>query len=658
MASASNLAGAYDLGMGHAPAQLDSSRFDSLQDLLEREGYKETRIITPIGKSSILLPNEELHQDAQPHFSSSPSRYTTIHQWMEGMMAAQTPDSNRKRPALHTTRSEAALNHRVHRQRSGIWVASRSHKLGSQYELPQAVPPLPTTNLAFLAEPAKPVVSRADAIARNELANQSNTNKAVRRTKSQDLLHRALKTCANPKKQSSASPVCNCGRMNRSRPSLSWKRSASPIEPRWHAHDCPVRLHWEMTTTDPITAAPPTLYLSTPSGRSSPRQLELRGGEFDPRDITKSGMIHLFAPLQRPRLKLMKRATVASLYGLFREPDSSPSFQFLSPQPSHSRKTFTDKSKRQDRRVQSGPQLKYESDLNRETRPEKRISSSVTTPTPQQVSDPPSQTMASLSISDLPANVSDDLLESPSYSQALKIQSGKENHRITPQKSHALENSIASANTVQNITSLSPTSNRTALKSSDVLSNQLATTPNSHAGNYRSPIHTNVMMVDSASLSSERPESPTVRAHRKRSELNLRKSSKTRPSFSEGSSKINHLNYQDSTDMHSVHQQDHSSQNCKKNFVQQQVESAQTSHGFRLQRKPSAMALGLGLAYPTSHAPPIFSEDSSSSARKSPRKTLKRSGTRIGGNSANKWIPPVPPLPQNYDRTSSVHTTD
>ncbi|WFC94349.1 hypothetical protein MBRA1_000979 [Malassezia brasiliensis] len=571
----------------------ESSGFDSLQELLEREGYKETRIVTPITKPPPMVSIDDMDEDTDTAGTSptihTREGYTHIHSWMEGMLAAQARDapSVPTRRALHTSQSDAALAQSVRRRRSVLWDASRAYRSGapaSAAPTAQAAPPLPTPPLAFLAEPAKPVVSRADAVARHEDAPRS-PRKSIRRTKSQDLLHKALKSRSAGAPPPPPPPQCTCGRTEAPRSALSWRKPPAAIAPQWHAHDCPVRIRWEHTAPAPVPPPPPKLYVSSPSGISAPRHLELQGHEFDANNPNTRDLQRLFPRIPRPRLALVKRATIAGLYGLFRAPDTiSDPQRLMAPS---GRRTRSQRKHRAPR-VMSVPHL-------RRTSTEVRLVS-----TPPRVLRTAEMAPA---VTEIAGKVSTP--SSPS--------TGKEN----------LPEDVACA------TPPSPTLRRTtafpAMRRVRSMAPQRKPAP---------PLPADALDASAPSAADAAPRLPSRVASRP--QLDYRKSSKTRPAPRAEAPAEERAPLGTRTDYVQATEPMHTEPTLRR---------APSSKVLRLQRKPSAMALGLGLALPTPGAPGIFAGSASS----------ERSG-RDGSARTRPAVPPVPPLPQAYAPEPSWQT--
>lgn len=610
------VAEAAGLGLGHAPTMRDeSSGFDSLQELLEREGYKETRIVTPITKAPQMVSIDDMDDDDAGATGTSPTMhtrngYTHIHTWMEGMLAAQAHDAQPvpTRRALHTSQSDAALAQAVRRRRSVLWDASRAYRSGAPppaAPTAQAAPPLPTPPLAFLAEPAKPVVSRADAVARHEDAPRS-PRKSVRRTKSQDLLHKALKSRSAGAPPHPPPPLCTCGRTEAPRSALSWRKAPAPIAPQWHAYDCPVRIRWEHTAPAPVPPPPPTLYVSSPSGISAPRHLELRGREYDANGWSSRDLQHLFPRIPRPRLALVKRATIAGLYGLFRVPDATSDPQRLVAPSGH-----RPRSPRKHRATHtvSVPHL-------RRTSAEIRLAS--TPPRALRAASAASTPPRALRTAEAPPVATDVVVHAPASPAPPSPSAGKEN----------MAEDAACA------TPPSPTLRRTtafpAVRRTRSVAPLRKPAP---------PLPADALDAPAAQAALPRadaaPRLPSRAASRP--QLDYRKSSKTRPASR--------------TDVpHEVR----APLGTRTGYVQATdpmrseptLRRAPSSKMLRLQRKPSAMALGLGLALPTPGAPGVFA-DSASSA----------SSDTEGGARTRPAVPPVPPLPRAYAPMPSWQTT-
>ncbi|WFD34374.1 hypothetical protein MCUN1_001213 [Malassezia cuniculi] len=363
-------------------------QFDSLQDLLEQEGYQETRIVTPllercsnrIGDTS--PPSETdthcpekggqkpaaVERSALPPplgrgtdnvFGDPQGEVRGVWSWMRGLRstqsvdqlrhianaqaAANAPSKPKDRPrtlrSAHDAQSastarrsgpEAAAPRecgdstsastrlrkvqsvgeirRPRRRRSQIWDASNAYR-----QIPHE--PLPVDALEriaavqaphFAAPPAAPVLSLQDAVAPRNEASMRPSHLNLRRSKSEDLLARALR--GNTRIE------CTCG----------LETPTHGANARWHAANCPVRENWVATTHEVVPPPPPLLTVSTPRGVSSPQQLQLLGVEFEPRDpYISSGLRGIFN-MRHPRLALVRRATAASLNTLFRS-DAQPS---------------------------------------------------------------------------------------------------------------------------------------------------------------------------------------------------------------------------------------------------------------------------------------------------------------------------------------------
>lgn len=318
-------------GVNGVPPLPNSSGFDSLQDLLEREGYKETRIVTPIGKPPPVVSIDDMEDEDEDDAAEVPVRrdpvacaahkHAEIHAWMQGMLAArETSQSMACKPsALHKSRSEAGLRRRIKPRRSALWDASRAYCQGpSEAQAPPPVRPVPSASvrtapvaepqsstmlsLAFLSQPAAPILSRQDAVAVSEPAEMKS---GLRRSKSEELLHKTLRA---RRQQTRSEPACLCGRNKEAR--------GAKVEPRWHAQDCPVRVEWALTMPSPVPPPPPMLTISTPRGLSTPKHLELSGAEYDAIDPRGSSMGSLFGVPEH--FGVVKRATLAGLNSLFK----------------------------------------------------------------------------------------------------------------------------------------------------------------------------------------------------------------------------------------------------------------------------------------------------------------------------------------------------
>lgn len=352
-----------------------SHGFDSLQDLLEREGYKETRIVTPVAKiptqidaqapDDVDMPdvNVPVAKNAGKPLDSARStsfqneaKHNDIQAWMQGILsshagAPEEPIRHRHRePSLKKTRSDADIRTRALRRRSSLWDASVAYRTGTAKpaEPIPPVPPLPPAHtkkpvadfantssslpmapkapvtttteaplqmesaIAFLSTPAEPVLSRQDAVVQTVDKDPTATlPRGLRRSKSEDLLHKALKSRRSQKPE--LPPTCTCGRNT---------VKFGAVEPRWHMNDCPIRTVWEATAPEPVPPPPPRLTISTPRGVSSPKHLDLAGREYDPMDVP-GNVAYLFR-LSQPGIGLVKRATLAGLNGLFKSQEKVP----------------------------------------------------------------------------------------------------------------------------------------------------------------------------------------------------------------------------------------------------------------------------------------------------------------------------------------------
>lgn len=283
----------------------------------------------------------------------SETKHQDIQAWMHGILESQAqapkePVRRRVRePRLQKTRSDAELRVRSLRRRSSLWDASVAYRMGGTKpnDVVPPVPPVPAIHaknpkadvddasspflpvppvslsteappmdsaFAFLSRPAEPVLSRQDAIVQVVDADPTATlPRGLRRSKSEDLLHKALKSRRAQKPEQP--PPCSCGR-NTVR--------YGPVEPRWHMQDCPIRSAWELTATEPVPPPPPQLTVSTPRGISAPMHLELVGREYEPLDV--SGHATYLFGLSQPRLGLVKRATLSGLHGWFKSQEKPP----------------------------------------------------------------------------------------------------------------------------------------------------------------------------------------------------------------------------------------------------------------------------------------------------------------------------------------------
>lgn len=637
MAATSTPTSVADLGMGRAPStRPNSTGFDSLQELLEREGYKETRIVTPVSKGPVVLSIDEA-DELPDAFNESENKYPDIHAWMKGMIAAQANDSVPQRPPLHTSQSEATLRPQPRLRRSMIWDASRAYHGGAPAPAKaapaKAAPALPAPPLSFLAEPAKPVVSRADAVGTREEEPRM-PMKSVRRTKSQDLLHKALKNQKSTKNIKPPPPLCSCGRANPPRSALSWRRSSVSIEPQWHAHDCPVRLSWELTATSPVPPAPPSLYVSTPSGMSAPRYLELAGREYEPRDLRVSEFRRLFSRVPHPRLTLVKRATIAGLYGLFRDPDpfsepyrrvSSPYRRPRSPRKHRSSRTV---SVPHLRRSSSFEKIGDEKGLRPERTPSVRKGMEPRSP-PRTLL--PSTTTASGEFSML-----------DKYQIAASPDLGKEN---------CAEESLCP--TLMESPTMYRATHRGVLRrplSVAALGESLPPVPTEtpRAADERTVLAQH-NKVQSTPPPRHLPYRQPTRVPVSRSKLDLRKPSKTRPAPANDPAEA-----RESMAGHAHHEP---AEERDEPRTHAPIRRTQSSKMLKVQRKPSAMTLGLGLALPSAGAPALFVEGASSTSYGSTRSF--DSGFVSNGEARRKQaIPPVPPIPPEYTCTSHSFATN
>lgn len=329
-----------NLGLGHAPRARASARtptashFDSLQELLEREGYRETRIVTPIG---VGLPAEgvsgadgEMPHAGPPGVAATDAppddpRFAHVNAWMRTVMAASEEEEHAP-PVdpplrLQNSRSEAAMQPRgrLSRKRSSVLDASLAYQSGRPAPPPQALAAAAAPTAAaptLVSAPAEPLLSLQDAEAPRRAEPRAWAPRLqLRRAKSEDLLQKALKA---RRANAAESEACTCGRAR------TVRRGRAPRDDaRFHAAGCPVRQRWEARMDGQAPPPPPTLMLSSPRGVSSPKQLELVGREFDALDLPGGTLPWLWRHLQRPRLGLLKRATVAGLNTLFKGEERS-----------------------------------------------------------------------------------------------------------------------------------------------------------------------------------------------------------------------------------------------------------------------------------------------------------------------------------------------
>ena len=176
-----------NLGLGHAPRARASARtptashFDSLQELLEREGYRETRIVTPIG---VGLPAEgvsgadgEMPHAGPPGVAATDAppddpRFAHVNAWMRTVMAASEEEEHAP-PVdpplrLQNSRSEAAMQPRgrLSRKRSSVLDASLAYQSGRPAPPPQALAAAAAPAAAaptLVSAPAEPLLSLQDA---------------------------------------------------------------------------------------------------------------------------------------------------------------------------------------------------------------------------------------------------------------------------------------------------------------------------------------------------------------------------------------------------------------------------------------------------------------------------------------------------------------
>lgn len=316
-------------GLGRRPAPIqvtksveENSGFDSLQDLLEREGYKETRIVTPLAQ----VPPWALRD--QPASTASPS------------LAAAAPCSAAQdaqaAPTLHRAKSVDALPPHTLRRRSTLWNASLAYRQSMHADDVPPVPPVPAkwasdkagvapsaptpavasisaaapaapapalsaSSFGFLAAPASPVLSCQDAVVQVH-EGAPRTSRTLHRSKSEDLLHKALRARASTRDE--ATLACRCGRGPK----------YAHVAARWHMEHCPVRQHWAATAAEPVPPPPPHLTVTTPRGISPTVMLQLEGREYEPREFASG--LSLFGVTPR-NLARMKRATLDGLNTLF-----------------------------------------------------------------------------------------------------------------------------------------------------------------------------------------------------------------------------------------------------------------------------------------------------------------------------------------------------
>lgn len=598
MSGASPLASTSDLGLGPAPPKkLQTAGFDSLQELLEREGYKETRIVTPASKHPVIVSIDDAEDllDAQ---DTSTQKQPTIHSWMKGMMAAQVPPEPPKRRSLHASQSDLALRVQIQHRRSAIWDASRAYRNGAP-SMSKAPPADPSSS--FLAEPAQPVVSRADAVVVRE-NEPAAPLRSLRRTKSQDLLQKALKSRNSSKHLRPPPPLCTCGRASTQRSTLSWRKTSYSIEPRWHAHDCPVRLSWEMTAAEPVPPAPPKLYVSTPRGIHAPQQLELQGKEFEPRDWQKFELQRLFPRASRPRMGLAKRATIPSLYGVFCGSDPGTDPLRLAPGRSLSRSHPARKQRLP--RMMSAPQMRCSPSLTKT-----RASSVALSAREARMRRRPCEKLT-------PAEASP---RAPSAliqpSMLAKYEAATTPERVPERGASGTPmTSLMDSPTVQRCTNHAAMQK---MRSTTALDQQ-----------------ENVPPLLPMPTAPRRPR----RMPSTHSKLDVRKPSKTRPVPASEASPRNLAAF-------ASHENSGATRAVARTDVP--LRRAQSSRVLKLHRQPSTMTLGLGLALPTIGTPALFV----------PGTTQPISGRLHSADSAAvpsrehrmpSDVPPVPPIPCAY----------
>lgn len=272
-------------GHGVPPrARANSLHLDSLQDLLEREGYQETRIVSPL-----------MEKRGAPNAPESPCA-------PRGKGAGAPPAQE---DASHTAPCTAAKAQgpvrRPRRRRSQIWDGSIAYRDSAPHEpMPRdALQRIAAVQAPLAAPPAAPVLSLEDAVAPPE----PQPPRTLRRSKSEDLLAKTLRGTERIR--------CACGLTT----------PTHGVAARWHAAACPVREHWAAHTSEDVPPPPPALTVSTPRGVSAPQHLDLCGAEYEPRSPRTRGLRGLFA--RTSRLTLMRRATTAGLSALFRA-DAQP----------------------------------------------------------------------------------------------------------------------------------------------------------------------------------------------------------------------------------------------------------------------------------------------------------------------------------------------
>lgn len=606
-----------ELGLGRAPPLRSNTTpttgFDSLQELLEREGYKETRIVTPAPKAPVVRSIDDA--DELPDEGQKPDEYPDIQAWMKGMMASQAQDTAHpdvhydppQRRVLKSSKSEIALRS-IPRRRSVIWDASRAYRSGvPPMPEPKAAPAIPgAASLSFLASPAAPVVSKEDAVVHCDEEPKA-PSRALRRSKSQDLLQKTLRGRSSAKSLRPQPPVCSCGR-GAARSALRWRKAPANVEPRYHAHDCPVRLTWEASTDEPVPPAPPTLMVSTPRGVSAPKQLELSGRDYEPGDMQL-----LFRHLPQPRLDLVKRATIAGLYGLFHAPETISEQHLLGP-PSRRRSP----RKRAPRTV-SVPHLRSLDGLRTPSSPR----------SPRRRMRSASDRIHALKESVDERIATDAAPHSEKQPYAMLSKFDDATHPMSPDKENQEDDVLMQSPTMQRALSRSHARSiaalgeeRPVLGASDAAQRSVLS---SNAPAPAPPLPQSLPLAPSAlPMAFREPKN----APQLRPKLDVRKPSKTRPAVSHSPPKPNVLGtrtgFSDPSEARTLRR-------------------AQSSKVLRPQRKPSMAALGLGLALPSGGAPALFfdnkvhcSYSSASSSEGMPEHRTRQN------------IPPVPPIPKAY----------
>lgn len=369
-----NMERVYPVGRGKPPRAPRPLQFDSLQDLLEQEGYQETRIVTPLAPRQSTdmqraaddvmadggAPPTACHRTQRERSApAAPSDEPAMHaaesrgvwSWMRGLRTTQSADQLRERvqaqsptdmsglrraaprpasgaPAAPAARAHPGDAHAVpqcgaptrlrktqstgemrgpRRRRSQIWEASKAYRHQPSEPMPaDALERIAAANAPrFAAPPAAPVLSLQDAVAPRNEASMRPSPMHLRRSKSEDMLAKALR--------GSAKVECRCGQTT----------PTNGTAARWHAAQCPVREEWVATTHEEVPPPPPVLTVSTPRGVSAPRHLDLLGVDFEPRDYHSHGLRGLLS-MRHPRLALVRRATTAGLNALFRGEAQQP----------------------------------------------------------------------------------------------------------------------------------------------------------------------------------------------------------------------------------------------------------------------------------------------------------------------------------------------